>query len=77
MTQSTCVQAAPEGAVRAEALKWENKRLAETRAKLEAQLREQSRRMSQLEDTIAELKGCASKPNALPRGLHSSFKVQP
>ena len=61
--------------MRAEALKWENRRLAETKTKLEAQLRDQSRRMAQLEDTLAEIKGCTSKRSAPPRGLHSSFKV--
>ncbi len=61
--------------MRAEALKWENKRLAEAKAKLEAQLRDQSRRMSQMEDTLAELKNCSSKHSAPSRGPHSSFKV--
>ena len=62
--------------MRAEALKWENKRLAEAKAKLEAQLRDQSRRMAQLEDTLAEIKGCTSSKRSAPsRGLHSSFKV--
>ncbi|CAL5223363.1 g5867 [Coccomyxa viridis] len=70
-------QVAPEGAVRAEALKWENKRLAEAKAKLEAQLRDQSRRMSQMEDTLAELRNCTSKHSAPSRGPHSSFKVRP
>ena len=61
--------------MRAEALKWENKRLAEAKAKLEAQLRDQSRRMSQMEDTLAELRNCTSKHSASSRGPHSSFKV--
>jgi len=68
------IQAAPEGAVKAEALKWENKRLAESKAKLEAQLQKAQRRLSQMEDAVAELKS-SSKQSSSARGPHSSFKV--
>ena len=61
--------------MRAEALKWENKRLTEAKAQLEAQLRDQSRRLAQMEDAVAELKGCGSQRSAPARGLHRSFKV--
>lgn len=49
-------QAAPEGAVKAEALRWENRRLAEAKDKLEGLTRDQQRRIIQLEEALSELK---------------------
>ena len=61
--------------MKAEALKWENRRLAESKAKLEAQLQKSQRRLSQMEDAVAELKS-SSKQGFSARGPHSSFKVR-
>jgi sRNA-binding protein len=73
-----CFQAAPEGAVKAEALKWENKRLAEAKAKLEAQLRDQQRRLGQMEEAAAARRvhkhGPANGQGGL-HNLHTPYKV--
>ena len=51
-----CLQAAPEGAVKAEALRWENRRLGEAKEKLEGLTRDQQRRIIQLEEALSEMK---------------------
>ena len=60
------VQAAPEGAVKAEALRWENRRLAEAKEKLEGLTRDQQRRIIQLEEALSDLKSTpARRSNSL------------
>ena len=64
----TSAQAAPEGAVKAEALRWENRRLAEAKAKLEGLTRDQQRRIQQLEEAVSELKSAPPRrSNSLSR----------
>lgn len=67
--------------MKAEALKWENKRLAEAKAKLEAQLRDQQRRLAQMEEAAAESRRPHKHAPANGRGgmhnLHTPFKVAP
>lgn len=62
------VQAAPAGAVKAEALRWENRRLAEAKEKLEGLTRDQQRRIIQLEEALSELKSAPGRRcNSLSR----------
>ncbi|BDA50922.1 hypothetical protein COCOBI_17-1410 [Coccomyxa sp. Obi] len=61
-------KAAPEGAVKAEALRWENRRLAEAKDKLEGLTRDQQRRIIQLEEALSDLKSTpARRSNSLSR----------
>ena len=67
--------------MKAEALKWENKRLAEAKAKLEAQLRDQQRRLGQMDEAAAESRRSYKHAPANGQGrlqnLHTPFKVAP
>lgn len=59
--------------MKAEALKWENKRLAQAKAKLEAQLRDQQRRLVHLEEIVADLKAPCKRASS--KGPPSSPRV--
>ncbi|CAL8462828.1 g2362 [Coccomyxa elongata] len=61
-------KAAPAGAVKAEALRWENRRLAEAKEKLEGLTRDQQRRIIQLEEALSDLKSTPGRrSNSLSR----------
>lgn len=54
--------------MKAEALKWENRRLAEAKDKLEGLTRDQQRRIIQLEEAMSELKAApVRRGNSLSR----------
>ena len=51
--------------MKAEALKWENKRLEEAKSRLEAQVRDLQRRLAQREEALAEARSpCKQKRRA-------------
>ena len=63
--------------MKAEALKWENKRLEEAKSRLEAQVRDLQRRLAQREEALAEARSPRTQKRPAPGEEASAERASP